>query len=92
MQGQRSGHITHVVRHGARGLGHPAAGIGGKGLQIAAGPFGIQHAQGQGRFPGTGHPGNPHDLPERDIYVQILEIMGFSAADFYVLGHNVSHL
>ena len=90
MQGQRRGHITHVICQGTRGLGHPAAGIRRKGLEIAAGPFRIQHPQGQGRFPGPGYPGNPDNLSERDIYVKILEVMGFRATDFYVLGHWVS--
>ncbi len=69
VQSQRRGDVAHVVGHRARCLGHPAAGIGGKGFQIAAGALGIQHSQRQGRLSGAGNTGDPDNLPERDIHI-----------------------
>ena len=87
VQGQRGGNVADVVSHGARRLRHAPAGIGGKGLQVAAGAFGIQYTQGQGRFPRAGYPGDPYNFPKRDVYVDIFKVVGFCATDFYLVRH-----
>lgn len=35
----------------------------------------LQHAKGKGRFSGTGHTCNSYDLIQRNIYVDVFQIM-----------------
>lgn len=82
VQGQGCRHVAHVVHLGLLGLGHTAARIGGKGLQVAAGPFRIEHAQGQGRFARPGYAGNGRNRVERYIDVDSLQVMHPGTAHF----------
>ena len=69
------------------GLGHPPSRVGGQGLQIAPGPLGVQDAQGQGRLPRTGYPGNGDNLIEGNIHVDIFQIVDPRPAYFYDFWH-----
>ena len=62
VQGQRSRNVQHLVHARPGGLRHPAAGVGGQGIQVAPGALRIQHAQCQRGFAGAGHARNAHDL------------------------------
>ena len=86
VQGQGGRYIAHLVHLGAAGLRHPAAGVGGEGLQIAPGAFGVQYAEGERRLPGAGHAGDADDLAERDVDVYILEIVRTGPAHLDLVG------
>ena len=100
VEGQCGGNIADLVHLRLFGLGHPAAGIGGKGLQIAAGALGVEDTQRQRGLAGAGHARNADDLVERHIYVDILQVVhpraphpdggGESGTGFVV--HRVSFL
>ena len=80
-QGQGSRNVKNFIYLRFRGLGHPPPGVGGKGLQVTAGAFCIEDAQSQGRFPGTGNPGDSYNLIQGDIYIYIFQIVDFGATD-----------
>ena len=80
-QGQGSRNVKNFIYLRFRGLGHPPPGIGGKGLQVTAGAFCIEDAQSQGRFPGTGNPGDSYNLIQGDIYIYIFQIVDFGTTD-----------
>ena len=81
MQGQGCRHVKDLVHGGAGCLGHAAAGIGRQRFQIAPRSFRVQHAQGERRLAGTGYAGDADDLPQRDVHVDILQIMHAGAPD-----------
>ena len=83
-QGQGSRNVKNFIYLRFRGLGHPPPGIGGKGFQVTAGAFCVEDAQSQGRFPGTGNPGDSYNLIQGDIYIYIFQIVDFGATDFYI--------
>ena len=80
VQGQRGRNIQHLVHIRAGRLGHAPPRIGGKRLQIAAGPFGIQYAERQRRFARPGHPGDADDAVQRDIDVDVFQVVHTRAA------------
>ena len=88
MQRQRRGNIQNLVHAGFGCLRHAAAGVGGECLEIAAGALRIQHAERERRLAGPGHARNADDLPERDVNVNILEIMDFRPADQHFIDHG----
>lgn len=71
VQRQRGGNIQNLVHISFGGLGHAAACVGGKCVQIPARTFGIQHAQRQRRFAGTGYTRNADDFVQRHIDINI---------------------
>ena len=73
----------------ARRLGHPPAGIGRKRLQVSSGAFRIEDAQSQGRFAGSGHTGDSNNLVERNIHINILEVMYSCAAHLHAAGKDL---
>ena len=77
---QRCRDIQHLVHLRFLCLRHPAPGIGGKRFEITPGPFRVQNAEGQGGLPGAGNTCDPHDLVQRDVHVDIFEIMNPAAA------------
>ena len=85
MEGEGSWYIPYLLYVRPFRLGHPAPGVGGKGFQIPPGSFRIQDPQGQGGFPGPGHPGNSHDFVERDVHVDIFQIMDPGPPDLYMV-------
>ena len=80
-QGRRN--VAHVVDLSPRGLGHAAPRVGGERLQVAPGTLGVNHAQRQRRFAAAGNAGYADDLPQRDIHVDVLQIVLSRPADLY---------
>ena len=75
MQGEGGRDIQHIGHVRPGGLGHAPAGIGGEGFEITAGALGVQDAQGEGGFAGAGNPGDADDFMQRDIHVNILQVV-----------------
>jgi hypothetical protein len=74
-QRQRGGHVEHLVHIGARVLGEAAARIGGERLQVAAAALGVEHAQRKARLARARHARDAHELMERDIDIDVLEVV-----------------
>ena len=85
VQGQRSRNVQHLVHARPGGLSHPAAGVGGQGIQVAPGALRIQHAQCQRGFAGAGHARNAHDLVQWDVHINVLEVVDMGIADLHRL-------
>ena len=88
VQGQRGGHIQHLIHRGLGRLGHAPAGVGGQGLQIAAGPFRVEHPQCQRGFPRTGHTGNSHNFIQRHVHIHVFQVVHPRAADLDGVDHE----
>lgn len=73
-------------------LGHAPTGIGGQRVQIPPGTFRVQDAKGKGGFPGSGDAGDSDDFVERDVDVDVFQVVDAGAADFYVGDHGVGLL
>lgn len=92
MQCQRGRNIQNVIHLRLGRSGHFAAGISGKCFQIPPGAFRIQHSQRQRRFSGTGHSGNSDNFIQRDVHIDIFQIVYPRSTDFYSINHNsVNH-
>ena len=59
---QRGRDVQHLIHICPGRLRHPAARVGGQGLQIPPGALGIQNPQRQGGFSGAGDAGDAYDL------------------------------
>ena len=75
MQRQGCRHIAHVIDLRPRRLRHPAPRIGGQRLQVSPRPLGIQHSQRQRTLSRARHPGDPHDLPQGNVHIDILQVV-----------------
>ena len=75
MQRQRRRHMPHIIHLRTRRLRQPTPRIRRQRLQIPTRPLRIQHPQRQRTLPRPGHAGNPHQLTQWNIDIQILEIM-----------------
>ena len=89
VQRQRRRNIQHLFHRGFRSLGHPAAGVGGQRLQIPAGTFGIQHPQRQRGFTRPRHARNAHDLVQRDVHVDVFQVVYLCPAHEHFVYHSV---
>ena len=76
---QRGRDVQHLIHIRPGRLRHPAARVGGQGLQIPPGALGIQNPQRQGGFSGAGDPGDAHDLIEWNLYVNVFQIVDSGA-------------
>ena len=72
VQSQSGRNIAQILHLSLLRLGHAAAGISGKGFQVAARALGVEDAQSQGGFSGAGNPGDPHYLVERNVHIYIM--------------------
>ena len=75
MQRQCGRHIADLLRIGLFRLGHSPPRIGGKRLQVPPGALRIKHPQRQRRLPRAGHPRHSGELSQRDIHINVLQIM-----------------
>jgi len=89
VQRQRRRDIQHLFHRGFRSLGHPAAGVGGQRLQIPAGAFGIQHPQRQRGFTRPRHARNAHDPVQRDVHVDVFQVVYLCPAHEHFVYHSV---
>src|SRR5690606_25380596 len=55
--------------------------VGAEGLDVAALPFGIQRVEGEGGFAGTGHAGDDRQLAQRQVEVEVLQVVLAGAVD-----------
>ena len=74
-QGEGRRYVQHLVHGGASGLGDAPARVGGKRLQVAAAPLGIQHAQRERAFARPGYARDAHELPQRYIQREVLQVV-----------------
>ena len=75
VQGQRGRHVQHFVHLGAAGLGQSTARVRGQRFQVAPRTFRIQHAERQRAFARTGDAGHAHQFTQRNVNVDVLEVM-----------------
>ena len=75
VQGQRRRDIEHLIHFRACGLGHAPPRIGGQGFQIAPRALGIQDPQRKRGFPGAGYTCDPNEFVERDVHVDVFQIV-----------------
>ena len=87
MQRQRSRDIQYLVYAGFGCLHHSSACVGRQGFEVAARPLGIQHAQRKGGFTGAGHARNSDDLSERNIDINIFQVVDFRSTDQHFIDH-----
>ena len=88
VEGEGSRHVQNIIHVGFGSLGHTPPGIRGKGIQISPGSFGVEDAQGEGRFAGSGHAGDADDLPQRNVCVYVFQIVDPRAADQHFIDHE----
>ena len=81
MKGQSRRHMADFLYIGLARLGDATTGVGGQRLQITAGTFRIQGSQRQGRLPRAGYPGNGHKTPQRDVHINVFQIMHPGTSD-----------
>ena len=75
MQRERRRHMQHLVHLRMLGLRQATAGIGAERLQVTARALGIEDAQRQRALARTRHAGNTHEPAQRNIDIDILEVM-----------------
>ena len=75
MQCERRRHVQHLVHLGVLGLRQTTAGIGAERLQIAARALGIKNPECQRTLARARHAGNTHEPSQRDINIDVLEVM-----------------
>ena len=75
VQRERRRHVKHLIHLGVLGLRQTAAGIGAERLQVTARALGIKNSQCQRTLTRTRHAGNTHELSQRDIDVDVLEVV-----------------
>ena len=80
-QCQRGRYIQHFIDLRSGSLRHPPPCVGRKRFQIAPRSFGIQDTQRQRRFPGTGNAGDGDDPVQRDIDINIFQVMDSRTAN-----------
>ncbi|CCK04026.1 hypothetical protein BN129_2779 [Cronobacter sakazakii 701] len=59
--------------------------VGGKRLDITALPFGVERVESQRRFAGTRQPGHDDQFVARNDEIDIFEIVGAGAPNFYLI-------
>ena len=74
-QGESRRNVQHLVHGGTSGLGNTPARVGGKRLQVAATALGVQHAQRERAFARTGHARDAHELPQRHVQAEVLQVV-----------------
>ena len=67
--------MQHFIHLGMLGLRQTATGIGAERLQIAARALGIKNSQRQRTLARARHAGNTHELSQRDIDIDVLEVV-----------------
>ena len=75
VQRERRRHVQHLIHLGVLGLRQTTAGIGAERLQVTARALGIKNSQCQRTLARTRHAGNTHELSQRNIDIDVLEVM-----------------
>ena len=82
VQGQRRRNIAYLFHFRPACLGNAAAGIGGQRLQIPARALRIERPQRQGGLARARDARDRDKLSQRDVHVDVLQIMYLCAPDF----------
>ena len=85
MQCERRRYVQHLVHLGMFGLRQTAAGIGAKRLQVATRALGVKNAQCQRTLARTRYASNTHELSQRNIDIDVLEVVHTRATYLYSL-------
>ena len=75
MQCERRRHVQHFIHLSMLCLRQTTAGIGAERLQVTTRALGIQNPQRQRALARTRHAGNTHEPSQRNIDIDVLEIM-----------------
>ena len=81
------GNVEHLVDGSFACLREAAARVGGKRLEVAARPLGVENAQGKRALARAGHAGDGDESIERDVDVDVLEVVDACAMDLNARGH-----
>ena len=80
------GHVEHLVYLGAPGLREAATRIRGERLQVAPRSLGVEHAEGERALARPRDARDAHELAERHIDVDVLQVVDASAPHLNVGG------
>ena len=75
VQRERRRHVQHLVHLGVLGLRQTTASIGAECFQVATRALGIKNPQCQRTLTRTRYAGNTHQLSQRNINIDVLEVM-----------------
>ena len=75
MQCERRRHVQYLVHLGVFGLCQATASIGAECFQVAARALGIKNSQRQRTLARPRHAGNTHELSQRNIDIDVLEVV-----------------
>ena len=74
-QGEGGRQVVDAIGVGPLGLGQPAAAVGAQPLQKPLHALGVEGADGQRRFSRTGNACHDHRSPERDVHVDVHQVV-----------------
>ena len=75
MQCERRRHVQHFIHLSVFGLRQATSSIGAERLQVAARALGIKNPQRQRTLARARHAGNTHELSQRNIDIDVLEVV-----------------
>ena len=75
VQCERRRYVQDLIHLGMFGLRQTTASIGAERLQVTARALGIKNPQRQRTLARTRHAGNAHELSQRNIDIDVLEVM-----------------
>ena len=75
MQCERRRHVQYLVHLSVLGLRQATSSIGAKCFQVATRALGIKNPQCQRTLARTRHAGNTHQLSQRNIDIDVLEVV-----------------
>ena len=75
MQCERRRHVQYLVHLGVFGLRQATSSIGAERFQVATRALGIKNSQCQRTLARARHAGNTHELSQRNIDIDVLEVM-----------------
>ena len=75
VQREGGGHVQHLVHVGAPCLREAAARVGGERLEVAPRALRVQHAEGERRLSRARHARDGHELVQRDVHVEVLQVV-----------------
>ena len=75
MQRECRRHVQYLVHLGVLGLRQATSSIGAERLQVTARALGIKNSQRQRALARARHAGNAHEPPQRNIDIDVLEIV-----------------
>ena len=87
VQCECGGNIQHLIHRRFGRLRHSPAGIGGKRFEITTRALGIQHTQRKGGFSRTRHARNSDDLSQRNIDINIFQVVDFRSTNQHFINH-----